>query len=624
MSHQSTSVDKSSPSKAKLVIGAVLGVVIILWILSGMGGSDTTTHAFYEVDRGDFLVSVSAGGTLEAVNQEIIRNDVDGTSRIIYIVPEGTVVKEGDLLVELDSAEAEEQVNQQKLSYEKAVQDFEAAKAALQIDQSQVQSQIDAAILATNFAFIDYRKFIEGDKLQQLRNAEINIQTVEEQLKLNQNQLFWTEKLYKEEFETLTRLEQDQLSVTNSQLNLEQAKTEYKMLNQYDLPKLEEEFLSTLIESSNELTRVILQATNTLNTAVAALTTQSNSLALNKERLDREIEQLDKSKIFAPKGGMVVYAKSRSRFSSESMIEEGAQVRNRQELITLPDTSQMKVDIKVHESQINKVKKGQTAFIVLDLEPDKRYKGIVSKVAPLPDSASFFSDPNLKEYATEILVTDQLPDLKPGVSARAEIVITNIANTLKVPIQSVTTINSKQVVFKAGGSDPKPIPVEVGLFNTKFIQVLSGVEEGDRILLAPPLQMDEVNLAGEVFGDEEAVSDDQLKPDTSALERLEESNQTRRQQNGFGGPGGPGGQGRGPGGGGQGGGGQGGGGFDREAMMKRFDTDGDGQLSDSERQAMRSQFQGGGAGGGVRQGGGAGGGGGRQGGGGFGGQRPGQ
>jgi HlyD family secretion protein len=77
------------------------------------------------------------------------------------------------------------------------------------------------------------------------------------------------------------------------------------------------------------------------------------------------------------------------------MIEEGAQVRNRQELITLPDTSQMKVDIKVHESQINKVKKGQTAFIVLDLEPDKRYKGIVSKVAPLPDSASFFSDPNV-------------------------------------------------------------------------------------------------------------------------------------------------------------------------------------------------------------------------------------
>ena len=119
----------------------------------------------------------------------------------------------------------------------------------------------------------------------------------------------------------------------------------------------------TLIEASNELTRVILQGTNTLNKAIADLTTQSNTLRLNEERLQREEEQLEKSKIFAPKGGMVVYAKSRSRFSSESMIEEGAQVRNRQELITLPDTSQMKVDIKIHESQISKVKKGQTSSL---------------------------------------------------------------------------------------------------------------------------------------------------------------------------------------------------------------------------------------------------------------------
>ena len=83
-------------------------------------------------------------------------------SRIIYIIPEGEVVKSGDLLVELDSAEAVEQVNQQKLSFEGAVQTFEAAKANLEIEQSQVQSLIDTAILNTNFAYIDYRKFMRG------------------------------------------------------------------------------------------------------------------------------------------------------------------------------------------------------------------------------------------------------------------------------------------------------------------------------------------------------------------------------------------------------------------------------------------------------------------------------
>jgi len=565
----------AGPSRKTYTLLGFAGIAaLLLWMLSSAGADKEGNASTFEVIRGDFLVSVTAGGTLEAVNQEVIRNEVDGTSRIIYIIPEGEVVKSGDLLVELDSAEAVEQVNQQKLSFEGAVQTFEAAKANLEIEQSQVQSLIDTAILNTNFAYIDYRKFIEGDRLQQLRNAEILIQQAEESLKLNQNQLYWSQRLFDQGFEAKTNLERDQMAVTNGLLNLEQAKTEFKMLELYDLPKLEETYVSTLIEASNELTRVILQGTNTLNKAIADLTTQSNTLRLNEERLQREEEQLEKSKIFAPKGGMVVYAKSRSRFSSESMIEEGAQVRNRQELITLPDTSQMKVDIKIHESQISKVKKGQTSFIVLDQQPDQRYKGIVSKVAPLPDSASFFSDPNLKEYATEILVTDTLPDLKPGVSARAEIVITNIPNTLKIPIQSVTTVNGKQVVFKQTMSGPEPMPVEVGLFNTKFIEVLDGVDAGDAILLAPPLQMEEINLAGEVFGDDEAVTADQLKPDTKALEKIESSKRSQGGESG----GNKEGQGK-------------SGGFDRETMMKRLDTDGDGQISDAEREAARKQFQ---------------------------------
>ena len=573
--NQNAEKGSARPSTKTYALAGLAGIAaLLLWMLSSAGGVNEGNTSTFEVIRGDFLVSVTAGGTLEAVNQEVIRNEVDGTSRVIYIIPEGEVVKSGDLLVELDSAEAVEQVNQQKLSFEGAVQTFEAAKANLEIEQSQVQSLIDTAILNTNFAYIDYRKFIEGDRLQQLRNAEILIQQAEESLKLNQNQLYWSQRLFDQGFEAKTNLERDQMAVTNGLLSLEQAKTEFKMLELYDLPKLEETYVSTLIEASNELTRVILQGTNTLNKAIADLTTQSNTLRLNEERLQREEEQLEKSKIFAPKGGMVVYAKSRSRFSSESMIEEGAQVRNRQELITLPDTSQMKVDIKIHESQISKVKKGQTTFIVLDQQPDQRYKGIVSKVAPLPDSASFFSDPNLKEYATEILVTDTLPDLKPGVSARAEIVITNIPNTLKVPIQSVTTVDGKQVVFKQMMSGAEPKPVEVGLFNTKFIEILDGVDAGDAILLAPPLQMEEINLAGEVFGDDEEVTEDQLKPDTKALEKIKQSNLSRGGESG----GNKGGQGK-------------SGGFDREAIMKRLDTDGDGKISDAEREAARKQFQ---------------------------------
>src|ERR1017187_5209347 len=83
------------------------------------------------------------------------------------------------------------------------------------------------------------------------------------------------------------------------------------------------------------------------------------------------------------------------------MVEEGAVVRNRQEVIKLPDVSAMKVQVKIHETYINQIALGQPAFVVLDSMPDQRFRGNVSKVAPLPDSQSRWGNPDLKIYATE-------------------------------------------------------------------------------------------------------------------------------------------------------------------------------------------------------------------------------
>ena len=62
-------------------------------------------------------------------------------------------------------------------------------------------------------------------------------------------------------------------------------------------------------------------------------------------------------------------------------------VRYRQEIIKLPDVSAMKLQVKVHESHVNQIVRGQTAYVVLDSMPDKRFGGVVNRVAPLPDSS---------------------------------------------------------------------------------------------------------------------------------------------------------------------------------------------------------------------------------------------
>src|SRR5689334_17821484 len=61
-------------------------------------------NAFYEVKRGDLLISVLEDGALRSLNETVVRSQLEGYNRIISLVPEGAHVKKGELLVELDSS----------------------------------------------------------------------------------------------------------------------------------------------------------------------------------------------------------------------------------------------------------------------------------------------------------------------------------------------------------------------------------------------------------------------------------------------------------------------------------------------------------------------------------------
>jgi HlyD family secretion protein len=595
---------KGGQSNRPLLLGALVVIIVIVGYVFATGGDDSQASArYFKVTQNDFLVSITEGGNLEAVNEVIIRNEVEGSSRIVYIIPEGSLVKKGDLLVELDSADAMEKLNQQEIAFARSNADYVQAENTLEIQKSIIQSDIDASQLSLDFAIIDLEKFRKGERAQQIRAAEIAIQQTEEALLLAKDELEWSKKLFDQGFETKSTVDRGNLTVLRQQLDLEEAKTAQTVLISFDIPKMERQYVSDVEEAKKELQRVIQQGENKLTQYETDLLTEKNTLDLQKTKVENDRLQLDNTKIYAPQNGFVVYQIAKSRFSSESLIEEGATVRNRQGLITLPDTSQMQVEVKVHESHIRKVQPGLTAFVVLDSAPDVRYKAVVTKVAGLPDTQSRWANPNLNVYKTKVVITDPLPpDLKPGVSAKTEIVITNILKTLTVPIQSVTTMKGQQVVYLSD-SENKPVPVTVGMFNSKFIEITKGIKDGDRVLLSPPMEADGSDLGDAVISDGEDVSAEDLKPDTEALKKIQASTKELNEESE-----------------------KKASGFNRDALMKQFDKDGDGKLSDAEKAAMRSQFggsrargQGGGegrGGGGGNRGGGAGGGGAGRGGGG--------
>lgn len=566
---------------------ALLTLALVVWLSTG---GDKNPLAFVELQRRDLVISVVEGGTIEAVNEVVIRNEVEGTSRIIFIVREGTYVKKGDLLVELDTAQAQDQLNQQQIAFEKAQFAQVQAEQQLEIQKSTVDSEVLGAELKVESAEQELKKYLEAGAQQERRNAEIQITNVLENLRIAEERSEWSDKLLKEGYESKATADKDRLTVSQSRLQLEQAHTALRMLEKFEHPRKKRLLEATLQEAQENLARVKLTGERKLAQFKADLDTQKSTLDLSRERLERARTQLLAAKIVAPQDGLVVYATGGGRWSSESLIEEGATVRNRQELIKLPDVSSMKVMLKVHESFVNMIRPGQRAFIVLDSMPDRRFQGEVRYIAVLPDSGSRWANPNLKLYPTEIRITDSLPDVKPGVSARAEIIVTNLQNVLALPLQAVTTRRGAQVVFLADAPQ-KPVPVTVGLYNSKMIQILDGVREGDRVLLAPPMDTESKDLSGAIIGIGEALPErstnrvPELNGDGPVAANPPPTEREPGRELGRGNGGGTNGAPR----------------FDREEMLKRFDKDGDGQLSESERAAMREQFGGGGPGGGNRR-----------------------
>ncbi len=500
--------------KVSSAIGVVL-LYILFSLISGDGKGDNAMD-YFKVTKGDFLVSIVEGGTLQAVNETTVRNEVMGNSRIVYIIPEGTYVKEGELIVELDTEEVERNLNQIMIVYEDDKADAIKAESDVLILKSTTESQIRKAELNVQFAEMDVQKFEEIEREQQVRNAQISIITAQESLKIAEDRLEWSEKLTDEGFETKSNLDKDKLSVTNQTLGLERAESVEKMLNEYDLQKTEARYRSNLKEAQAELERVKQQGESRISQTTSRAEIEKRKLGLSEFKLNRMQEQMEATKIYAPQDGLIVWASSSNRYSNESVIEEGAMIRMRQSIVNIPDTSEMKVEVKVHESHVNQVQVGQMAYIVLDAYPDDRYTGTVSKIGLLPDAASRYGNSNLKVYSTEIIINDDLPDIKPGASARAEIVITKLKNVLTVPIQCVTTIRGKQVCYVKGLGDPRPEEVEIGLFNNKFIEIKSGLKSGSRVMLAPPLDSS-VDLAGAlIHGEEEVVlPDTQPEPKAS-------------------------------------------------------------------------------------------------------------
>ncbi len=355
------------------------------------------------------LAVVAAGNMESAKNIEVKCQFAGGTS-ILKIVPEGTEVEAGDLLVTLDSSTIEDQLNAQKISLGKA-----------QASKIQAEENFGAAEIAV----LEYE---EGTYVKELQTAEANINIAQENLRSSENLLEHTRKMSRKGFTTSLQVEADEFAVERSKLELESAKTAKNVLEKFSKKKMLKE-----LEAKREA-------------AKALVASEQAAFNLEQAKLQRLERQLNNCEIKAPQNGIVIYANDQGGgrgFSSGSgvKIEEGATVRESQTILRLPDLSNMQVKMTVHESKVERLKVGMPASVKIS---DREFQGKIVSIANQPEPGSWMNA-NLKEYATIVKIGGEADGLKPAMTAEVEVLIADLTDVLTVPVSCVVEQGGKFV-----------------------------------------------------------------------------------------------------------------------------------------------------------------------------------
>jgi HlyD family secretion protein len=473
-------------------IGLVLAVVAGagLWLARGGDEAEGVLRGA-KVRRGALKVAVVQRGNLAAKDANSVKSEVEGQSTILWLVPEGTQVKPGDLLVELDASDLVDKKVAQEISVQNAEASYQKAKAQFDIQESQNRSDIEAAERKLAFARIDKEKYeaADGDYAQLFAAAEEKIKLAEGELAKSQNTYDWSKQLAEKGFLTKSELDRDELDFQRAQVSLDQARRNKQLLVDYDAPRKRAELEADLREAQRGLDRAQLEATSKIVDYQAALGTSKSKLDLEKEKLAKYVDQLAKSKIKSSTTGMVVYARVEGggRMGGSEPIQEGTTVRERQEILSIPTTGGLIVEASIHESVLKQVSIGKTCAIQVDALPGQAFKGRVQFVALLPDKGSWWANPNQRLYRTEIAVEDGNVEMRPGMSCSVEILADMIDDCLQVPVQSVVLHEGRTISFVASATGAiEERAVKVGRASETFVEVVEGLREGEEVLLAPP------------------------------------------------------------------------------------------------------------------------------------------
>ena len=259
-----------------------------------------------------------------------------------------------------------------------------------------------------------------------------------------------------------------------------------------DNARLQERRIQRLLDQQIVSQEQLDQATLNRRSAELKVEQMHKGVVQARASLDEAKENLSWTTIYAPLTGRVVELDAKQG----EVIIAGTTNLPGSKVGVIADLSEILAEVDVDETDVTYVEEDQTATVRVDAIPDHDYAAHVVEVG----SSGFNppTQPDVTYFKVKLLLDQPDVSLKPGMTARAEISTAEHADALVVPIQAVVQRVPKgesddsgaaaekiDVAFRAIDGRAVQTPVEVGITDTTDAEILSGLEEGEKVVTGP-------------------------------------------------------------------------------------------------------------------------------------------
>jgi multidrug efflux pump subunit AcrA (membrane-fusion protein) len=528
-----------------------------LWIGSLLNDEEEKVRQekYYTAKKADFLVTVKLTGTLVATDVVTLKSELEGETTIQSIVDEGTEVKgntmyeikagdtiksiadkqkkdslsiqllnkeldldwghlpvgqeieiPGDLLVELDPLRLRERINTQDIAVQRAENTLNRAKGNLAT--LRLSTALAMKVAENSLQNADQEKTQNSTVKNYVQNLEGMIANFEKDVTLAEKNLKAYTKLKELGFVSEVEVLREESSKAKTLHNIKMAKVDLDAYRKYDRVSLLSLKQLAVDEAIVNIEKTKVKNKADLSDANSTVYTADKTLDLEKEKLEDLREQMANTKIYAPQSGTVVYW-SEHRYGRGEPIINGAQVHRGRNLIKLPKSKSLKVEISVPQAKRSQLKKDMRAWVQVE---DITLPGTLSLLGTNVDNNQRgHSDKSYFKGEISLDESNGLPsDVAEGMKVTVEIQVINLVGEnqrVRVPNQCVTTrmITEDQSQRGCWVLDPKTEkhewrPVTIEYSDETFIAIKEesdpdlGLREGELVHLSPLSEAKNLNL----------------------------------------------------------------------------------------------------------------------------------